>query len=130
MAMSNFSIHVEAKDFRSFFMELLKEIGFIIIHQEVKEDGFTIIGSNAKRTSQLNITLMNLFIGYINKNRIAIELTAKQKGEYTNATLWCKPYLDVLDIEAPDEDPRERERCLRLFNIFTERIKEKFKLVN
>jgi hypothetical protein len=70
--------------------------------------------------------MMNLFIGYIHRNRIVIELTAHQENDHLTATMICKPYLDVVDIEVPEEKPEEKERCERLVNLFSERIREKF----
>jgi hypothetical protein len=69
---------------------------------------------------------MNLFIGYIHKNRIAIELVAHQENDHLTAYLTGMPYLDVVDLVAPDEKPEENERCERLTNMFFDRIQGKF----
>ncbi|UCH57636.1 MAG: hypothetical protein JSV18_01575 [Candidatus Bathyarchaeota archaeon] len=124
------NIRGNQEELLSVFKGLLKEAGFFQIHVEESEKGFTIIGASAKRTSQLTTTILNIFIGYIHRNRIAIELTASQMGDIINATLKCDPYLDVLDMEAPDKDPKEQEKCLRTVNFFYDRIIERFELVS
>jgi hypothetical protein len=111
---------------RDFFLELLSEIGFFTIHQEEWADGFRVIGASAKRSSQLTATIMNLFIGYIHRNRIVIELTVHREDHHLAAHLRCTPYLDVVDFEAPDEKPEETERCQRHEIMFYDRIQEKF----
>ena len=127
MAVLNLSLHGETEELRDFFIEFLGEIGFFIIHREEWRDGFRIMGASAKRTSQLTATLMNLFIGYIPRNRTAIELTARRDDGLMTATLMCTPYLDVVDLEAPDGDPQEKERCEKLTNLFHDRIQDKFR---
>jgi hypothetical protein len=114
------------EELRDYYIELLGEIGFFIIHQEEWGDGFRVIGINAKRSSQLTATIMNLFIGYIHKNRIAIELVAHRENNHLAAFLICTSYLDVVDLVAPDEKPEEKERCERLANMFYDRIQGKF----
>jgi hypothetical protein len=120
----NLSLQGDCEELRDFYIELLGEIGFFIIHQEEWGDGFRVIGANAKRSSQLTATIMNLFIGYIHKNRIAIELVGHREKDHLAATLMCTPYLDVVDLAAPDEKPDEKERCERLVNLFYDRIQE------
>jgi hypothetical protein len=122
----NFTFQGNFEELRDFYIELLGEIGFFIIHQEEWRDGFRVVGANAKRSSQLTATIMNLFIGYIHKNRIAIELVAHQENDHLTAYLTGMPYLDVVDLVAPDEKPEENERCERLTNMFFDRIQGKF----
>ena len=122
----NLSLQGNCEELRDFYIELLGEIGFFIIHQEEWGDGFRVIGASAKRSSQLTTTIMNLFIGYIHKNRIAIELVAHRENDHLATTLMCTPYLDVVDLEAPDEKPEERERCERLAKFLYDRIQEQF----
>ena len=122
----NLSLQCDCGELRDFYLELLGEIGFFIIHQEEWGDGFRVMGANVKRSSQLTATIMNLFIGYIHKNRIAIELVAHRENDNLAAHLTCTPYLDVVDLEAPDEKPEEKERCQRLANMFYDRIQGKF----
>ena len=126
MVMLNLSLRSDTEELRIFFIEFLGEIGFIVIHKEEWRDGFRVIGASAKRTSQLTATLMNLFIGYIHRNRIAIELVAHQENGLITATLKGALYLDVVDLEAPDENPEEKERCERLTTLFYDRIQEKY----
>ena len=122
----NLSLQGDREELRDFYIELLGEIGFFIIHQEEWGDGFRVTGANAKRSSQLTATIMNLFIGYIHKNRISIELAAHRENDHLVAHLRCVPYLDVVDLAAPDEKPEEKERCERLANVFYDRIQGKF----
>ncbi len=126
MTTLNLSIQCDCEELRDFYIKLLNEIGFYTIHQEEWSDGFRVMGASAKRSSQLTTTIMNLFIGYIHKNRIVIELTAHRVNDHLAATLICVPYLDVVDLEAPDEKPEEKERCERLVNRFYDRIQGKF----
>jgi hypothetical protein len=122
----NLSLQGDCEELRDFYIELLGEIGFFIIHQEELGDGFRVIGANSKRSSQLTVTIMNLFIGYIHKNRIALELVAHRENDHLAASLTCTPYLDVVDLAAPDEKPEEKERCERLVNLFYDRIQGNF----
>ena len=126
MTTLNLSIQGDCEELRDFYIEFLGEIGFFNIYQEEWGDGFRVIGASAKRSSQLTTTIMNLFIGYIHKNRIVIELVAHRVNDHLAATLMCAPYLDVVDLEAPDEKPEEKERCERLVNRFYDRIQGKF----
>ena len=126
MTTLNFSLQGDCEELRDFYIEFLNEIGFFNIHQEEWGDGLRVIGASAKRSSQLTTTIMNLFIGYIHKNRIVIELVAHRENDHLAATLMCTPYLDVVDLEAPDEIPEEKERCERLVNMFYDRIQGKF----
>jgi hypothetical protein len=126
MTTLNLSLHGDGEELRDLFIKLLGEIGFFIIHQEELRDGFRVIGASAKRASQLTATMLNLFIGYIHRNRIVIEMTAHQENDHLTATMICKPYLDVVDIPVPEEKPEEKERCERLVSLFSERIREKF----
>jgi hypothetical protein len=127
MSMLNLNLHGESEKLRDFFKKLLIEMGFFVIHQDDWGDGFRVIGTSAKRTSPLAATLMNLFIGYIHRKRIAVELTGTQKGEIVEASLRCSLYLDVFDMDAPLEKPEEKERCLRIATLFNEKITESFK---
>jgi len=122
----NLSLQCDCDELRDFYIELLGEIGFFTIYQEEWGDGFRVMGASAKRSSQLTATIMNLFIGYIHKNRIVMELTATRVNGHLAATLMCALYLDVVDLEAPDEKPEEKERCERLVNRFYDRIQGKF----
>jgi len=104
------------------FLGLLDEIGFTVIHREETGDGFRVIGASAKRMSQLTATMMNLFVGYIQRNRVTVELEARQDGGVVHAVLRSCPYLDVLDMEAPGGNPEEQERCLLLADFMQEEI--------
>jgi len=122
----NLSLQGDCEELRDFYVSLLGEIGFFNIHQEEWGDGFRVMGASAKRSSQLTATIMNLFIGYIPQNRIVIELVAHREKDHLAATLMCTPYLDMVDLAAPDEKPEERERCERLARLFYDRIQGKF----
>jgi len=122
----NLGVQCDCEELRDFYIELLGEIGFYTISQEEWGGGFSVMGASAKRSSQLTATIMNLFIGYIHKNRIVIELIAHRVNDHLAATLMCAPYLDVVDLAAPDENPEEKERCERLANRFYDRIQGKF----
>ncbi len=126
MTTLNLSLQSDYEELRDFYISLLGEIGFFIIHQEEWGGGFRVMGASAKRSSQLTATIMNLFIGYIHKNRIVIELVAHREKDHLAATLMCTPYLDMVDLAAPDEKPEERERCERLARLFYDRIQGKF----
>ncbi len=126
MVSRSFVLHGEADDLRTLFLEKLEEAGFTLVHGEDTNDGFTLIGANAKRVSQLVATMMNLFIGYIQRNRYAVELRAKQINDKIYVLLRCYPYLDVLDMEATSSNPGEYEKCLRIANYFHDKIVDKF----
>lgn len=126
MTTLSFSLRCDRGELRDYFIELLEGIGFYVIHREEWDDGFFVIGASAKRSSQLTATLMGLFTGYIRRNRIAIELVANRERDHLAVTLKCTPYMDVVDLAAPDEDPRERERCERTAGNFYDRIRERF----
>ena len=104
------------------FLGLLDEIDFKVIHREETGDGFRVIGASAKRRSQLTATMMSLLIGYIQRNRITVELEARQNSGVVHAVLRSCPYLDVLDMEAPGGNPEEQERCLLLTDFIQEEI--------
>jgi hypothetical protein len=116
----------EADELRNTFLELLVDAGFTLIHREETDDGFTLIGANSKRTSQLVATMMNLFIGYIQRNRFAVEVRATSEADRVHVVLRCCPYLDVLDMEAPPSDPEEHEKCLRLADYFQDKMIERY----
>ena len=63
MVTRTFMLHGETDDLRSLFLELLEDAGFTLVHREDTDNGFTLIGANAKRISQLVATMMNMFIG-------------------------------------------------------------------
>jgi len=62
MVSRSFVLHGEADDLRASFLEALEVAGFTLVHSEDADDGFTLIGADAKRVSQLVATMMNLFI--------------------------------------------------------------------
>lgn len=97
-----------------------------MIHREETDDGFTLIGANSKRTSQLVATMMNLFIGYIMKNRFAVEVRATSEADRVHVVLRCCTYMDVLDMEAPISNPEEQEKCLRLADYFQDKMIERY----
>lgn len=127
MVSRSFVLHGEADDLRTLFLETLEEARFTLVHSEDTDDGFTLIGANAKRGSQLVATMMNLFIGYIQRNRYAVELRAIQKNDKIHVILRCYPYLDVLDIKAPSGNPGEDEKCQKIANYFHDKIVDKFR---
>lgn len=116
----------EADELRNTFLELLEDAGFTLIHREETDDGFTLIGANSKRTSQLVATMMNLFIGYIMKNRFAVEVRATSEADRVHVVLRCCTYMDVLDMEAPISNPEEQEKCLRLADYFQDKMIERY----
>lgn len=118
----NLTLRGDLEELRDFFTGLVREIGFFVIHREEWGGGFRVIGASSKRTSQLTATVMNLFIGYVQRNRIAVELVVNRSNENMDATLRCVPYLDVVDLEAPAEKPDEIERCDRLATALQDRI--------
>lgn len=126
MSMLSLRVHGEAERLRDFFIELIGEMGFFVIHREDWVGGFRVIGADSRRTSPLVATIMNLFIGYIQRKRTAVELTGTQRGDIVEASLRCGPYLDVFDVDAPVEGPEERERCIRIAGFISERIAEGF----
>ena len=108
------------------FLETLEEARFTLVHSEDTDDGFTLIGANAKRVSQLVATMMNLFIGYIQRNRYAVELKVTQKADRVHVILRCYPYLDVLDMKASSGKPEEQEECLRIADYFQDKVMDWF----
>jgi hypothetical protein len=126
MVTRTFMLQGEADELRNTFLELLVDAGFTLIHREETDDGFTLIGANSKRTSQLVATMMNLFIGYIQRNRFAVEVRATSEADRVHVVLRCCTYLDVLDMEAPPSDPEEHEKCLRLADYFQDKMIEKY----
>jgi len=126
MVTRTFMLQGETDDLRSLFLELLEDAGFTLVHREDTDNGFTLIGANAKRISQLVATMMNMFIGYIQRNRFAVELRATSEADRVHVVLRCCTYLDVLDMEAPSSNPEEQEKCLRLADYFQDKIKDRF----
>ena len=126
MVTRTFMLHGETDDLRSLFLELLEDAGFTLVHREDTDNGFTLIGANAKRISQLVATMMNMFIGYIQRNRFAVEVRATSEADRVHVVLMCCTYLDVLDMEAPSSNPEEQEKCLRLADYFQDKIKDRF----
>jgi len=126
MVTRTFMLQGETDDLRSLFLELLEDAGFTLVHREDTDNGFTLIGANAKRISQLVATMMNLFIGYIQRNRFAVEVRATSEADRVHVVLRCCTYLDVLDMEAPSSNPEEQEKCLRLADYFQDKIKDRF----
>jgi hypothetical protein len=126
MANMNFSTYGDLKELRGCFHDILGGIGFIVIHEEGWETGFRVIGADRKRASQLTTTMMNMFIGYVRRNRIVVELEAWREKGLTTAKLTCDPYLDVVDIKSPDKIPVEIERCERLVGFVMDKIQEFF----
>ncbi len=129
MVTRTFRLQGDVDDLRSHFLEVLEDAGFILLHREDTDHGFTLIGANAKRTSQLMVTMMNIFIGYIQRNRFAVEIRATSEAERTHVVLRCCTYLDVLDMEAPSSNPEEQEKCLRLADYFQDKIEDSFNAV-
>jgi hypothetical protein len=128
MVSRSFVLRGEADDLRKLFLETLEEARFTLVHSEDKDDGFTLIGANAKRVSQLMATMMNLFIGYIQRNRFAVEIRATREPGGVHVVLRCCTYQDVIDMEAPSS-PEEHEKCLRLANYFQDKIVDAFNAV-
>ena len=128
MVSRSFVVQGEADDLRTMFLETLEEARFTLVHSEDTDDGFTLIGANAKRVSQLAATMMNLFIGYIQRNRYAVEMRATRQADRIHVFLRCCAYLDVLDMEAPS-NAEEREKCLRLADYFQDKIMDAFNAV-
>ena len=126
MVSRSFELQGEADDLRTMFLETLEEARFTLVHSEDTDNGFTLIGANAKRVSQLVATMMNLFIGYIQRNRYAVELKATQKADRVHVILRCYPYLDVLDIKASSGKPEEQEKCLRIADYFQDKVMDRF----
>jgi hypothetical protein len=126
MANMNFSTYGDLEELRGCFHDILCGIGFIVIHEEGWETGFRVIGADRKRASQLTTTMMNMFIGYVRRNRIVVELEAWREKGLTTAKLTCDPYLDVVDIKSPDKIPVEIERCERLVGFVMDKIQEFF----
>jgi len=126
MVSRSFELQGEADDLRTMFLETLEEARFTLVHSEDTDDGFTLIGANAKRVSQLVATMMNLFIGYIQRNRYAVELKATQKADRVHVILRCYPYLDVLDMKASSGKPEEQEKCLRIADYFQDKVMDRF----
>jgi len=129
MVSRSFVLHGEADDLRSLFLEILEDAGFTLLHREDTGHGFTLIGANAKRTSQLVATMMNMFIGYIQSNRFAVKMRATREAERVHVVLRCCTYLDVMDMEAPSSNPEEHEKCLRLADYFQNKIMDAFNAV-
>jgi len=126
MVSRSFELQGEADDLRTMFLETLEEARFTLVHSEDTDDGFTLIGANAKRVSQLVATMMNLFIGYIQRNRYAVELKVTQKADRVHVILRCYPYLDVLDMKASSGKPEEQEECLRIADYFQDKVMDWF----
>ena len=128
MVSRSFELQGEADDLRKLFLETLEEARFTLVHSEDTDDGFTLIGANANRVSQLMATMMNLFIGYIQRNRFAVEMRATRQADRVHVVLRCCSYLDVLDMEAPS-NPEEHEKCLRLADYFQDKIMDAYNAV-
>ena len=129
MVTRSFMVQGDVDDLRNHLLEILKDAGFTLLHLEETGRGFTLIGANAKRTSQLLATMMNLFTGYIQRNRFAVEIRATGDAERVHVVLKCCTYLDVLDMEAPSRDPEEHEKCRRLADYFQGKILDAFNAV-
>ncbi len=128
MVTRTLTLQGDVDDLRNLLLEILKDAGFTLLHLEDIDNGFMLIGANAKRTSQLVATMMNLFIGYIQRNRFAVEIRATREAERVNVVLRCCTYQDVLDMEAPSS-PEEDEKCLRLADFFQDKIVDAFNAV-
>jgi len=126
MVTRTFMLQGDVDDLRSLFLEILEDAGFTLLHREDVDHGFMLIGANAKRTSQLVATLMNLFIGYIQVNRFAVEVRASREADGVHVVLRCCTYLDVIDMEAPRRNPEEQEKCLRIADYFQDKVMDRF----
>ena len=126
MATCLLSLRGDIEELKKFFLELLKQVNYTVILEEGLEDGFRLIGANRMRISQLYIALHSLVGGYIPRNRITIELTAHRDGDVMEATLRSVPYLDTLDLETKEYTQGEKERCIKLVELFSEQINIQF----
>jgi len=127
MAARTIQLRGDHRELHSFFKGLLKNVNFIIIHEENLDDGFLVVAVNKKRMSQLTAELMSLIGGFIPRNRIGIELFALEREDVLTVELKCNPYLSSLDMEAVIESPAELDKCKRQMEFFEEKILEGFK---
>jgi len=126
MATCYLTIQGDIKELKSFFLGLLENVAFKLIQIEESEKYLKMIGANKERISQLIVALNSLFGGYVHKNRITIELTARTDGTSLETTVKSIPYLDILDIEAKEYTKSEQERCEKLVKLFSDQMIENF----
>lgn len=127
MASRTIQLRGDHRELHSFFKGLLKNINFVIIHEEHRDDGFLVVAVNKKRMSQLTVEMMSLIGGFIPRNRIGIELFAHEREDVLTVELKCSPYISSLDMEAAIESQEELDRCRRQIEFFEEKILEGFK---
>jgi hypothetical protein len=128
MVTRTLTLQGDVDDLRNLLLEILGDAGFTLLHLEDIDKGFTLIGANAERTSQLAATMMNLFIGYLQRNRFAVEIRATREADRVHVVLRCCTYQDVIDMEAPSS-PEEHEKCLRLADYFQDKMVDAFNAV-
>jgi hypothetical protein len=110
---------------RETFLKILEEVGFSLLKNEDRDEGFSILGTNKKRRSIWTMTILSLVSGYIPVKRTAVELSAKKRKNSVDAILRCMPYIDVVDMEATAETPQEQEICENLASMMEKIIFEK-----
>lgn len=126
MAVKNVKLLGDLKELFGFMREMLQKAHFIIMKEEDLGDGFRISVVNRKRTSLMTTTLLSLIGGYVPRNRVGLELTARDIGECLTVSIKCTSYLDNLDLELPDRKQEDRETCENLAEAFMSKITERF----
>jgi hypothetical protein len=126
MSVTTIRLRGDLKDVLAFVKDILREANFVIIDEEDLSDGFHVLSVDKKRMSLMTITLLSLIGGHIPTKRVALDLTAHEKGGFLTAVLKCTLYIDTVDMEATVETPQERERCEKLAKLFIGRIIEEF----
>lgn len=113
-------------DLHDFFIKALEEAKFHILADRVEPGSIRILGVNRERTSHLTSTIFSIIGGYIEKNRIGIELLARKRDELIEGELRCSPYLSSFDMEVVAEG-RELEKCRDLLTFFQEKIENEYR---
>jgi len=112
-------------DLHDFFIKALEGAKFHILAERIEPESIRVLGVNRKRTSHLTSTIFSIIGGYIEKNRIGIELLARKKGDTIEGDLRCSPYLSNFDMEVVAEG-KELEKCRDILNFFQDKIKTEY----
>lgn len=117
---------VDIEEIGDLFIELLREANFVVLEDHRSEEEIQIIGLNRKRSGGLGPMLMSWFGGYVERNRIGIELQAKERPSHVRVELKCVPYLSQYDMELIPEE-NEVEKCMRILSFFGDKLLERVK---
>ncbi|MFP3951942.1 MAG: hypothetical protein ACLFVP_07395 [Candidatus Bathyarchaeia archaeon] len=115
----------ELGELHDLFIEILEDAEFQILTDKSSSESIRIIGMNRGRSSQLTSTLFSIIGGYVEKNRIGVELYAMKKGGIIVGALRCSPYLSSFDMEVSAEG-KDLEKCRNLLRLFRDKIKSEY----